>query len=71
MPHTIDRDNQRFKKIMWGKVRPGLKVFITHGKILGRNGARGTGPAVSVEMVEVADVKTPIPTAIAIGETTL
>ena len=38
MTRSIDRDNQRFKEIVRGKVRQGLKKYITHGEILGRKG---------------------------------
>lgn len=38
MSRSIDRDNQRFKEIVRGKVRQGLKKYITHGEILGRQG---------------------------------
>jgi len=38
MTRPIDRDTQRFKEIVRGKVRQGLKKYITHGEILGRQG---------------------------------
>lgn len=38
MTRPIDLDNQRFKEIVRGKVRQGLKKYITHGEILGRKG---------------------------------
>ena len=38
MTRSIDRDNQRFKEIVRGKVRGNLKKYITHGEILGRKG---------------------------------
>ena len=38
MTRSIDRDNQRFREIVRGKVRQGLKKYITHGEVLGRKG---------------------------------
>ncbi len=38
MTRAIDRDNQRFKQIVRGKVRENLKKYITHGEILGKQG---------------------------------
>lgn len=38
MTRAIDRDNQRFKEIIRGKVRENLKKYITHGEVLGRKG---------------------------------
>ncbi len=38
MTRAIDRDNQRFKEIVRGKVRENLKKYITHGEVLGRKG---------------------------------
>lgn len=38
MTRAIDRDNQRFKEIVRGKVRGNLKKYITHGEVLGRKG---------------------------------
>ena len=38
MTRSIDRDNQRFKEIVRGKVRQGLKKYITHGEVIGRKG---------------------------------
>jgi len=38
MTRSIDRDNQRFKEIVRGKVRGNLKKYITHGEVLGRKG---------------------------------
>src|SRR4029077_1485244 len=38
MTRAIDRDNQRFKEIVRGKVRENLKKYITHGEMLGRKG---------------------------------
>lgn len=38
MTRSIDRDSQRFKEIVRGKVRQGLKKYITHSEMLGRKG---------------------------------
>uniref|UniRef100_A0A7C2P5P0 DUF444 family protein n=1 Tax=Schlesneria paludicola TaxID=360056 RepID=A0A7C2P5P0_9PLAN len=38
MTRAIDRDNQRFKEIVRGKVRKNLKKYITHGEVLGKQG---------------------------------
>ncbi|MBA4030639.1 MAG: hypothetical protein C0478_07070 [Planctomyces sp.] len=38
MTRPIDLDTQRFKEIVRGKVREGLKKYITQGEILGRQG---------------------------------
>ncbi len=38
MPRTIDRDMQRFKQIVRGKVRRNLRKYITHGEMIGRTG---------------------------------
>ena len=38
MTRAIDRDNQRFKEIVRGKVRENLKKYITHGEVLGKQG---------------------------------
>jgi hypothetical protein len=38
MTRAIDRDNQRFKEIVRGKVRQNLKKYITHGEVLGKQG---------------------------------
>jgi sporulation protein YhbH len=38
MTRAIDRDNQRFKEIVRGKVRGNLKKYITHGEVLGKQG---------------------------------
>jgi len=38
MPRSIDRDNQRFKQIVRGKVRRNLRKYVTHGEMLGRRG---------------------------------
>jgi uncharacterized sporulation protein YeaH/YhbH (DUF444 family) len=38
MPRTIDRDMQRFKQIVRGKVRRNLRKYITHGEMIGRIG---------------------------------
>ncbi|MCH7990773.1 MAG: DUF444 family protein, partial [Planctomycetes bacterium] len=38
MSRTIDRDLQRFKQIVRGKVRGNLRKYITHGEMLGRQG---------------------------------
>lgn len=38
MTRSIDRDNQRFKTIVQGKVRGNLRKYITHGEVLGRKG---------------------------------
>lgn len=38
MTRAIDRDNQRFREIVRGKVRQGLRQYITHGEVLGRKG---------------------------------
>ena len=34
----IDRDQQRFKQIVRGKIRDNLRKYITHGEVLGRKG---------------------------------
>ena len=39
MTRAIDRDNQRFKEIVRGKVRGNLKKYITHGEVLGKQGS--------------------------------
>ena len=36
MPRTIDRDMQRFKQIVRGKVRRNVRKYITHGEMIGR-----------------------------------
>jgi uncharacterized protein len=38
MTRPIDRDNQRFREILRGKVRENLRKYITHGEVLGRRG---------------------------------
>ncbi|HUG91415.1 MAG TPA: DUF444 family protein [Planctomycetaceae bacterium] len=38
MTRAIDRDNQRFKQIVRGKVRQNLRRYVTHGEMLGRKG---------------------------------
>ncbi len=38
MTRAIDRDAQRFKKIVRGKIRGDLKKYISHGEMLGRKG---------------------------------
>jgi len=38
MARSIDRDLQRFKDIVRGRVRENLKKYITHGEMLGRQG---------------------------------
>ena len=38
MPKSIDRDTQRFKQIVRGKVRKNLRKYVTHGEMLGRRG---------------------------------
>ena len=38
MARAIDRDQQRFKQIVRGKVRENLKKYITHGEMIGRQG---------------------------------
>ena len=38
MTRAIDRDNQRFKQIVRGKVRENLRRYVTHGEMLGRKG---------------------------------
>jgi uncharacterized sporulation protein YeaH/YhbH (DUF444 family) len=38
MTRAIDRDVQRFKEIVRGKVRQNLKKYITHGEVLGKQG---------------------------------
>ncbi len=38
MSRTIDRDLQRFRQIVRGKVRGNLRKYITHGEMLGRQG---------------------------------
>ena len=51
MTRSIDRDNQRFKEIVRGKVRQGLKKYITHGEILGRKGRETVSiPMPSIEI---------------------
>lgn len=38
MSRPIDRDNQRFRSIVKGKVRKNLKKYVTHGEMIGRKG---------------------------------
>ncbi|MBW3540165.1 MAG: DUF444 family protein [Planctomycetes bacterium] len=38
MARSIDRDLQRFKRIVRGKVRQNLRRYVTHGEMLGRKG---------------------------------
>ena len=38
MARAIDRDTQRFKEIVRGKVRQQLRKYITHGEMIGRQG---------------------------------
>ncbi len=38
MTRPIDRDMQRFKQIVRGKVRDNLRKYVTHGEMLGRKG---------------------------------
>jgi uncharacterized sporulation protein YeaH/YhbH (DUF444 family) len=38
MSRSIDRDLQRFKQIVRGKVRQNLRKYITHGEMFGRQG---------------------------------
>ncbi len=38
MSRSIDRDTQRFKKIVRGKVRENLRKYVTHGEMIGRKG---------------------------------
>ncbi len=38
MTRSIDRDLQRFKRIVRGKVRDNLRKYVTHGEMLGRRG---------------------------------
>ena len=38
MTRAIDRDAQRFKEIVRGKIRGDLKKYISHGEMLGRKG---------------------------------
>lgn len=38
MTRSIDRDTQRFKDIVRGKVRENLKHYVNHGEMLGRKG---------------------------------
>ncbi|VAX40744.1 UPF0229 protein YeaH [hydrothermal vent metagenome] len=38
MTRPIDRDMQRFKQIVRGKVRENLRKYVTHGEMLGRKG---------------------------------
>lgn len=38
MTNNIDRDMQRFNKIVRGKVRKNLKKYINHGEMIGRKG---------------------------------
>ena len=38
MSRAIDRDSQRFKKIVRGKIRDDLKKYVTQGEMLGRKG---------------------------------
>jgi len=38
MTRAIDRDQQRFRNIVRGKVRENLKKYVTHGEMLGRKG---------------------------------
>ena len=38
MSRSIDRDTQRFKKIVRGKVRQNLRKYVTHGEMIGRKG---------------------------------
>ncbi|MEM1061090.1 MAG: DUF444 family protein, partial [Planctomycetota bacterium] len=38
MSRAIDRDQQRFKKIVRGKIRDDLKRYVSHGELIGRKG---------------------------------
>ena len=38
MTRAIDRDAQRFKEIVRGKIRGDLRRYISHGEMLGRKG---------------------------------
>ncbi len=38
MSRNIERDHQRFKQIVRGKVRDNLKKYVTHGEMIGRKG---------------------------------
>jgi uncharacterized sporulation protein YeaH/YhbH (DUF444 family) len=38
MSRSIDRDLQRFKQIVRGKVRQNLRKYVTHGEMIGRTG---------------------------------
>ena len=38
MPKAINRDLNRFKDIVQGKARQGLKDYINHGSLTGRKG---------------------------------
>ncbi|MEX2288331.1 MAG: DUF444 family protein [Planctomycetaceae bacterium] len=38
MTRSIDRDLQRFRRIVRGKVRENLRKYVTHGEMLGRKG---------------------------------
>src|SRR5919107_310679 len=38
MTRAIDRDAQRFKEIVRGKIRGDLRKYISHGEMLGRKG---------------------------------
>ncbi len=38
MSRSIDRDNQRFRSIVRGKVRQNLRKYITNGEMIGRKG---------------------------------
>ena len=40
MTRAIDRDQQRFKEIVKGRVRKDLRRYITHGEMTGRQGRR-------------------------------
>ncbi len=40
MTRAIDRDVQRFKEIVKGRVRKDLRRYITHGEMTGRQGRR-------------------------------
>ena len=38
MPLDIQRDRQRFKQIIRGRIRQNLRKYITHGEMIGRRG---------------------------------
>lgn len=38
MSMKIDRDNNRFKEIVKGKIRQNLRKYVTHGEMIGRKG---------------------------------